>query len=184
MKTTIRYMEVSHCPWNSRASIFRSLGISSLLVLGVGAYYFGVLPLTNLILLCCLFAIGLVVYFYRPSGPLLFVLWIVLILLTYGIAVYRPHGFMYPLVWHVPSLYDGGGSFQLYANISKGIGGGVLLFLLLGTFQAAKNNAIPLFKSVMISVTGVVSIILFAFLNGHIDVVVKFSSEFFYFFNF
>lgn len=47
------------------------------------------------------------------------------------IAVYRPEGFFYPLVWQTDSLYVGGKPFALTVNISKALCGYLILAWLL-----------------------------------------------------
>lgn len=159
----------------------RLQGASLLLLIGGATYFSGFLPLTNFIFICFLFVLCPVFLLCRHSPAIKSAIWIVLILVAYVIAVYRPEGFTYPLVWEVSSLYEGGNPLQLYLNMSKGVGGLLLLVWFLRSVED-KVKVRPLLVSFKILLSGVLSIIAFSWFGSYVVFIPKFSSEFLYFF--
>jgi membrane protease YdiL (CAAX protease family) len=47
------------------------------------------------------------------------------------LAIYRPSGFEYPLIWNPGPLYEGGSPFALYVNLSKAVGGYLMIIWLM-----------------------------------------------------
>lgn len=85
------------------------------------------------------------------------------VLIGFFIAIYRPEGFNYPLVWYAEELYPGGHSFSLFVNLSKGLGGYlVIVWLLSGAFNDAKRRSLPPGKLLVVIVTAIVAILALA----------------------
>lgn len=84
----------------------------------------GLMPLLNALLLVP-FTLGLI--YLARTGPsnkaFLTAVLIPTIVIGFFVAIYRPHGFHYPLIWHADELYPGGDAFSLFINLSKALGG-------------------------------------------------------------
>ncbi len=93
--------------------------------------------------------------------------WIFTLALGFLLAVYRPSNFDYPLLWKVSELYEGGAAFALYANISKALGGYIVVMYLL-KFQANETMRLPLTKSISVAALATAVILLVA--NAVFDV--------------
>ncbi len=113
------------CPLKTKvyATFIFAIIVASLVIVGL-------IPLLNGALLAP-FALGL----FLLSGPisnraLLALALCLTVVLGFFIAIYRPGGFSYPLVWRTDSLYPGGDKWILYANLSKGLGGYLVLLWL------------------------------------------------------
>ncbi len=87
--------------------------------------------------------------------------WLGVVILGFFIAIYRPEGFSYPLVWETQSLYDGGRSFTLLANTSKALGGYFVIIWLLSHFNDSVTP-LPLEKSIAITAAGIIALLLIA----------------------
>jgi membrane protease YdiL (CAAX protease family) len=84
----------------------------------------GWMPLINAVLLLP-FAIGLY-YLTTIAGSrraLIAAILVPTVLIGFFVAIFRPKGFSYPLIWNPGALYEGGEPFSLYVNLSKAIGG-------------------------------------------------------------
>lgn len=84
----------------------------------------GWMPLINAALLLP-FAIGLY-YLATTDGSRKALIAAILVptaLIGFFVAIFRPKGFSYPLIWNPGALYEGGEPFSLYVNLSKAIGG-------------------------------------------------------------
>lgn len=94
----------------------------------------GWMPLINAALLLP-FAIGLY-YLTTTDGShraLIAAILVPTVLIGFFVAIFRPKGFSYPLIWNPGALYEGGEPFSLYVNLSKAIGGYlVIIWLRLG----------------------------------------------------
>jgi uncharacterized protein len=61
---------------------------------------------------------------------------LITVLLGFFMALYRPGGFDYPLLWQPGVLHEGGQPFALYVNLAKALGGYlVIIWLLPGLFR-------------------------------------------------
>lgn len=89
---------------------------------------YNLLPLVNALLFLP-FAIGLVAITRLPHNAswLKAVVLLAVVSIGFFIAIYRPPGFDYPLVWNPGALYDHGKPFALYVNMAKAIGGYLVL---------------------------------------------------------
>ena len=66
------------------------------------------------------------------NAPLIIIpWWLLTVILSLAIAIYRPQGFSYPLVKDFGQLYVGGEPYFLYLNASKVLGGYIICCLLL-----------------------------------------------------
>ncbi len=85
---------------------------------------FGWMPLINAALLLP-FAIGLYYLTVIASSRrgLIATILVPTLLIGFFVAIFRPKWFSYPLVWNPGALYEGGEPFSLYVNLSKAIGG-------------------------------------------------------------
>lgn len=83
--------------------------------------------------LFCLFIVALAGYRLTASRPawVRIALWLPLLPLGLAIALVRPEGFAYPLVFHLDALYPGGKPFYLHVNIAKALAGYAVIVWLL-----------------------------------------------------
>lgn len=93
----------------------------------------GYIPLLNGILIP-VFALFLLVYtrqLYAGRSSLSVIIWLLIIAVGLFLAIYRPHEFSYPLIFHAAELHEGGKPFTLHINSAKALAGYlVLLFLI------------------------------------------------------
>lgn len=82
------------------------------------------MPLINAVLLLP-FAIGLygLATISDSRRALIAAILVPTVLIGFFVAIFRPKGFSYPLIWNPGALYEGGEPFSLYVNLSKAIGG-------------------------------------------------------------
>lgn len=81
-------------------------------------------------------------------------------------AIYRPAGFDYPLLWNPGALYEGGSPYSLYVNLSKAVGGYlVILWLWLGMrrFETNPPAARPIWEQLALVAAGAGSILFIAY---------------------
>ena len=141
------------------------------------------IPLVNLAMIFLMVALCPLVIFGKLTKALCFGLWGSLVLLTYAIATYRPEGFSYPAIWESPGLHEGGAPFIIFVNLSKGIGGLLLLAWLSGTSsQYQKRSMMSPFYSLGVALLGVVTMTALALWVFSIALILKFTYEFILFF--
>lgn len=140
----------------SRLRIYLSLGLCSFAFL---LYSFGALPGLNFFLLV-LFACALFLLRYHSGREVKnslamvpFFIWLGAIVLGFVIAVYRPVGFHYPLLWSTQELFPGGEAFALFVNISKALAGYLILVCLLRQEQGFISSKIQTFVLGCLAVT-------------------------------
>jgi membrane protease YdiL (CAAX protease family) len=130
----------------------------------------GWLPLINAALLFP-FVVGLygLATISDPRRALLAAILLPTMLIGFFIAIFRPKGFSYPLVWNPGVLYEGGEPFSLYVNLSKAIGG-YFVVVLLGVGMRGRGSALidnrSLISQIVLALIGVCAIIFAAFLYG------------------
>lgn len=135
--------------------------ISTLLVV------IGYLPIINALLLLP-FVFGLYALTLIPDSRkvLLAIVLVLTFLLGVFIAIFRPAGFDYPLVWDAGVLYEGGSHFSLYVNLSKAIGGFlVLIWLWEGVRSRASTRPgeMSITSQIALVATGVTAITIVAY---------------------
>lgn len=86
-------------------------------------------------------------------------LWCITLMLGLAAAIYRPQDFNYPLLWSTESLYENGSSFQLYINLSKAIGG-YLIVVYFARWLAPPSTAMNLRASVILASCGTIALLL------------------------
>lgn len=88
------------------------------------------------------------------------------LLIGFFVAIFRPKGFSYPLVWNPGVLYEGGEPFSLYVNLSKAIGG-YLVVIWLGLGMRSKGSTLignrPLISQMAPVLIGASAILFVAF---------------------
>lgn len=88
----------------------------------------GYIPLVNGVLLLPFILLVLSLHRVDKENKLVLTAFLIpTILLGFSIAIYRPAGFEYPLVWHTEGMYEGGTAFSLTANLGKVVGGYILI---------------------------------------------------------
>lgn len=63
-------------------------------------------------------------------------------LIGFFMAIYRPVGFNYPLAWSPGSLHEGGNPFSLYVNLSKAIGGYLVIIWLMMSMRSHERASL------------------------------------------
>lgn len=109
----------------------RLLFATLLLAIALTFVLVGYLPALNGALLV-IFGAGLFLL-SQDDNKRVFVKWGVFIptvILGFFVAIYRPPEFSYPLIYHADSLHEGGKPFSLFVNVSKAIGGYLVLLCL------------------------------------------------------
>lgn len=142
-------------------------GTASALLAAIFLVAVGWLPLLNATLLL-LFVLGLYGLTAIPNSRrvLLATVLVPTFLVGFLIAIYRPSGFDYPLVWSPGPLYEGGTPYSLYANLSKAIGGClVIIWLWFGMRPAEQNlsSVRPQWEQWALVVAGACSIVFIAY---------------------
>lgn len=148
------------------------------------AYLFSSMPLLNLIALPFLTA-GLFVITRVASCNLWIghIAWLFSLLFGFFVAIYRPGGFNYPLIWETSGLYPGGGAYLLFCNISKAAGGYLVFIWLLGSCSVSTLNQAtrPLLNSLLIAAAGVLTVLAVATTFFNIGWAPKLSEGILYF---
>ncbi|WP_187409738.1 type II CAAX endopeptidase family protein [Saccharophagus sp. K07] len=127
----------------------------------------GWMPLINAALLLP-FAIGLY-YLTTTDGShraLIAAILVPTVLIGFFVAIFRPKGFSYPLIWNPGALYEGGEPFSLYVNLSKAIGGYlVVIWLGLGLrhHRSTLVGERSLLSQMVVALVGVGAILFTAF---------------------
>lgn len=88
------------------------------------------------------------------------------LLVGFFVAIFRPKGFSYPLVWNPGALYDGGEPFSLHVNLSKAIGG-YLVVIWLGLGMRNHGSMLiggrPSISQMVLALAGACAILFTAF---------------------
>lgn len=145
----------------------------------------GWLPLINALLLLP-FILGLYGLTAIPDSrrALLAAVLIPTFLIGFFMAIYRPAGFDYPLVWNPGPLYEGGSPYALYVNLSKAVGGYlVILWLWFGMRPSGENppGARPLWERWALVACGAGSILFIAHALFGVDLKPKLPEGILYF---
>lgn len=145
-------------------SNLKSVAITTVLVIGsavLGFVHF--LPWLNALLLP-IFALGLYLIANHKSTykTIDISLWLVTLLLGFFIAVYRPSDFHYPLIWQSEQLFEGGKSFLLYVNLSKGLSGYLVLIWLLNIYPSSNQTTAKM--AVIATLLAVIAILSIAYI--------------------
>ncbi len=122
----------------------KTIGTVTLGCVAVALWLVDLIPTLNVLLLP-VFIIGLYIISGNPLShkAIAMAIWLATLLLGFFIAIYRPDGFNYPLIWQTTSLYEGGQPFLLRANTSKAIGGYlVIAFLLTHTLRKKEQHSL------------------------------------------
>ena len=105
--------------------------VSPLLMIAVIFCLVGSMPIVNTGLLLVFSFLLLTYYGIKDTNWLLVIsIWLITLLLGFFIAIYRPGSFNYPLIFSLPELFPGGEPFDLFANISKGLVGYIVVAVL------------------------------------------------------
>lgn len=118
-------------------------GTCAAMLLSIFLVAIGWLPLVNALLLLP-FILGLY-GLTAISGSRRILLAAVLIptfLVGFFMAVYRPAGFDYPLIWSPGPLYEGGSPYSLYVNLSKAVGGYLVILWLWFGMRLYESNSL------------------------------------------
>ena len=100
------------------------------------------------------------------------------------VAIFEPAGFNYPLVWSPGPLYDGGQPLLLYVNLSKAIGGFLVVILLdvrMRKQSPAPSDNRPVISQVALVLAGASSILFVAYAFFDVDWEPKLPQGIFYF---
>ncbi len=130
-------------------------------------------PLINAVLLLP-FAIGLygLVTISDSRRALIAAILLPTVLTGFFVAIFRPKGFSYPLVWNPGILYEGGEPFSLYVNLSKAIGG-YLVIIWLGLGLRNHGSTLigdrSLISQMILSLVGACAILFLAFALYGVD---------------
>lgn len=110
------------------------------------------------------FILALYLHFQRPpqSRVLGMLLWLFTLLCGFFIALYRPDNFSYPLLWRSDQLYEGGAFFSLFVNVSKALGGYLIIIAWLFSTARREMVAMPLGRSFSIAFWGCLAALLIA----------------------
>lgn len=149
---------------DSRLRLFASCAFAA--ALGIAFVVAGFLPLLNALLLLP-FTAG-VILLSKEEEKFTWLQWGIFlptVLLGFFVAIFRPPEFSYPIVYQSDFLHDGGKPFTLAINLSKAIGGYVvLLWLLRGKTPSIRrvfSGGTPLFI-----LGGIITVIILAKLFG------------------
>lgn len=127
----------------------------------------GWMPLINAALLLP-FAIGLY-YLTTTDGShraLIAAILVPTVLIGFFVAIFRPKGFSYPLIWNPGALYEGGEPFSLYVNLSKAIGGYLVVIWLGMGLRHHRSTLVgerSLLSQLVVALVGVGAILFTAF---------------------
>ncbi len=146
------------------------------------AFLFSSMPLLNLIALPFLVAGLYAITSYKSLEPWARqLIWAVSLFVGFFIAIYRPSDFSYPLVWATERLYPGGDPYFLYANISKALGGYLVIVWLLNSPSSHQQSARPILNSAFITAFCVFALLGIANVCFGVDWALKVSIGIIYF---
>lgn len=166
---------------NNSTKQFISVGV---VVSAIVFAVLGFMPTVNAVLIIPFACMVLFLHRARRENKLaLTAILIPTILLGFFIAIYRPAGFEYPLVWHTDGMYSGGKEFNLTANLSKVIGGYLLIiwFAKSLAYSPSKPGSTSLRRNVLTVAFSIASILLVANVFFGVYWQPKFSEGVFYF---